>query len=1067
MTVPWILCIVEGDGETKAVPTLVNRILRQLRRHRTILADDRRVICTHDGSRITEPHAPERRLGIEYYVQRAAREKPAGILVVVDAEDRCRARAQGQPALGPELVARGKPFAGEIPLGVVVANPMFEAWFLADFHSLRSRRLTLAFRDHRRVANPREPRRLQGSDEGHPRSQVHRDRRPASAGRPGLPPVAPRDATSFSVILQTLPRSPRALAPGGIAMLSLVRNQIVRELHELLDDRRVVVWYDPSQDFAALFDDLDDDGVQKVDARRSMLKARRVADHYWTAVAHPSEGTPSGPRLLIYVPWGRAATDEAKVQEPFEAYACIGAHFGVDPAQSLRAFAHKALPQRTADIDRLYSEHRRVTLTQLEALARHASYPLLKQGLGTDDAIEVAARVIVEPDQVRVALAGAGVQSDLARLLRESFGFEAPSDETMLRLAFRRWVLFSEFAFDVDGRVPEHAASVPRATTPFRNAIYSVCDRVRGAEQWREGYIAAATEVEKEVRLGSLPGEASSWGERDTFAAEDTAALQFVQAECLAGRLEVARRTIDVRRHSIWRRELERGQLWTLASRALELLEAGRRWTNRATPAARPVADHVRGYAADGDGLWLVDRAQRWMERAAGDCVEREVLQPLVERTQAVYRQAIDCAQQAFLEAVVRDGWPPEGPLQIRVFARHVAPAVQAGERVAYFLLDALRYEMGRDLGQMLDTLGTVHVEPTATVVPTTTTFGMAALLPGADTGFGCAVHEGGLVPTVAGKAMLTVEERKGRFLEQFGDRYVDLRLDELQDANVPKMRKLIGRATLLVVRSDDSVKAGEGTNLLIGATLHDVDPGRCEDEVAQRSRCTSRRHPAGLRGGPWARAVPRGPARRCAEGPRRVVAASPRSDGARLGTSLAAAGGGARRSRDVARRPRAGEGCVALATGFRVFAAGAGFFHEGISLQECIVPTVVLALAASAKREDGGVDNVEVSYRQDRFSQRVFVVKLKLSSLLHAHADVHVAVVEPGGGASTVGRAADSDARDPATGLIRLRTGTEEAVAIRVDDEFDGREVEIQVLDGTGTGVVLGKKKLKNGCSL
>lgn len=130
-----IICIVEGRGECAAVPSLVNRMLRHLRRDRRLAADPTRVICTKDGSRITEPHNPARQLGIEVFVERAAREKPAGILVVVDAEDRCAANAGGPP-LGPSLRLRAAPFAGEIPLGVVVADRMFEAWFLADAQSL-------------------------------------------------------------------------------------------------------------------------------------------------------------------------------------------------------------------------------------------------------------------------------------------------------------------------------------------------------------------------------------------------------------------------------------------------------------------------------------------------------------------------------------------------------------------------------------------------------------------------------------------------------------------------------------------------------------------------------------------------------------------------------------------------------------------------------------------------------------------------------------------------------------------------------------------------------------------
>jgi hypothetical protein len=140
MSAKTLICIVEGDGEVKAVPILARRILEHLRRDRQFAVDPDRIICTKNGDRITEPHDASRHLGIEFYVQRAAREKPAGILVIVDAEERCQKRAQASlPPLGPHLVARAAPIAGSIPLGVVVANRMFESWFLADFHSLRSR----------------------------------------------------------------------------------------------------------------------------------------------------------------------------------------------------------------------------------------------------------------------------------------------------------------------------------------------------------------------------------------------------------------------------------------------------------------------------------------------------------------------------------------------------------------------------------------------------------------------------------------------------------------------------------------------------------------------------------------------------------------------------------------------------------------------------------------------------------------------------------------------------------------------------------------------------------------
>jgi hypothetical protein len=135
-----ILCVVEGDGERTAVPVLVDRVLAHLRRHRRLHVDPERVLCPRNGDCITADYDPVRKLGIEVFVARAVREKPAAVLVIVDAEDRCVQReARHDPPLGPELLARARRVAGGIPVGVVVANRMFESWFLADFHSLRAR----------------------------------------------------------------------------------------------------------------------------------------------------------------------------------------------------------------------------------------------------------------------------------------------------------------------------------------------------------------------------------------------------------------------------------------------------------------------------------------------------------------------------------------------------------------------------------------------------------------------------------------------------------------------------------------------------------------------------------------------------------------------------------------------------------------------------------------------------------------------------------------------------------------------------------------------------------------
>ena len=164
---------------------------------------------------------------------------------------------------------------------------------------------------------------------------------------------------------------------------------IFARLDELLDERRVVVWYDPKRECADLFEAYARTDLVKVDARSSTLAARRQADATWPALVDPATPPPRSPSMLIYVPWARASAESEVMHEPFEGYALAGTTFGFNPGESLQSLARSAPPGRTFEIDKLYSGPGTVSLAQLEALGDRAGFPLLKKALGTEDPVEV------------------------------------------------------------------------------------------------------------------------------------------------------------------------------------------------------------------------------------------------------------------------------------------------------------------------------------------------------------------------------------------------------------------------------------------------------------------------------------------------------------------------------------------------------------------------------------------------------------------------------------------------------------------------------------------------------
>jgi hypothetical protein len=152
----------------------------------------------------------------------------------------------------------------------------------------------------------------------------------------------------------------------------------------------------------------------------------------------------------------------------------------------------------------------------------------------------------------------------------------------------------------------------------------------------------------------------------------------------------------------------------------------------------------------------------------------------------------------------------------------------------------------------------------------------------------------------------------------------------------------------------------------------------------------------------------------------------------------------------------------LAVPTGFRVFTAGEGYFHEGVSLQECLVPVVVLRVRQRARIGPSG-DEVEIRYRTDHFTSRVVGLKVWYNSLLNQSLTVRIEAYDgPGGKASVVGDAADCDARDPVTRLVTLEKGKETQVPLRVRDEFTGPSIEVRAID-SATGIIFHRLKLRN----
>lgn len=142
-----LACIVEGHGETEAVPVLVRRMVE--------------IVAPGASVRISHPlRIPRSKLiqqgELERAVELAARQAgtDGGVLLLLDSDDDCPAE------MGPELLARMRAVRADLRSSVVLACREFESWFLAAAESLRGRRGLAGD-----LASPADPEAIRGAKE--------------------------------------------------------------------------------------------------------------------------------------------------------------------------------------------------------------------------------------------------------------------------------------------------------------------------------------------------------------------------------------------------------------------------------------------------------------------------------------------------------------------------------------------------------------------------------------------------------------------------------------------------------------------------------------------------------------------------------------------------------------------------------------------------------------------------------------------------------------------------------------------------------------------------------------
>ena len=413
--------------------------------------------------------------------------------------------------------------------------------------------------------------------------------------------------------------------------------------------------------------------------------------------------------------------------------------------------------------------------------------------------------------------------------------------------------------------------------------------------------------------------------------------------------------------------------------------------------------------------------------------VESDMVE-VIDHARLRYGRLAGKVQMVFTKHLETSGWPPAGRLaNSDVFDQYVSPRLQeSGRRVAYFLVDALRYELGVALQQQLADDDSVELLDAFAQLPSITSVGMASLLPEAGTRLNLVQKEGRVVPMIGDVPVANVYQRMELLRRKYGDRFAESNLNEF----VRSKKDLPETVQLLVLRSveiDSHLENNPETTLgLIHNTLkrirvavHKLKDSGFDDIVIATD------HGFFLNAQAEAGDVCTKPAGDWINVHERTLLGDgiPDNHSYVLGAEKLGIRGDFKQ--------------IAGPRSMAPYRAGMLYFHGGASLQEAVVPVLIGRLQAAEKKPETFF-NVILAYKNGatRITTRLPVVDLRLdtTSIFAQAEDFEVLLEAHAGKDKVVGEAKAGGVVNAATGAITLKPGERVQVTLVMQPGFEGK---------------------------
>lgn len=744
-------------------------------------------------------------------------------------------------------------------------------------------------------------------------------------------------------------------------------------------------------------------------------------------------------RMLVYVPTKPPLSEEDKQKDPFAIYNACGEIFP-NPIGDGDDYLHiclKAKPDFATEVRRIFSENSHPSFEVIDAISIGNNWPNLQALLKVESTRDILLSLLTPTDLQKAKLIESETWiMEAKQLLLSSLGMKLLTQVKnweFISEELWRFILISELAFNIPEGVPESLSNVPCANESARVLVEDICEQIRNDIRTQALYIDKAEIVEKDLNLPEHFKVIEVFGNRYTFPFEERFLLEQAILAFNKENNDTVRSIIKNYANSVWSGKGESQAKWQLIKSALNLWET-------CNDNERELTQHIKNQKSLIDfyisSLREVDRLQREFEYAVSELMETSnTIDGLIRLIRDKYNRLTSKVQEVFIRQLETQGWPPENILaNTNVFDTYIAPKLlESRNKIAYFQVDSLRYELGVELAKQLNEEGKVEVHAAGAQLPTITSVGMASLLPGAGKMLSIERYDDDIRSMYDSVSLTNVTQRMDVIRKKYGQRFEEITLSDLIRGN----KGFSPTVELLVVRSveiDQHLEVNPDNTLgLIHDTLKRIRFSLNKlKKLGFREVIIATDHGFYLNNQLEAGSVCSKPDGNWVSKHNRIVLGHVKEDSSNYVISSELLG--IRGNIEQVGGPRS----------LVSYRSGESYFHGGASLQECIVPVISIKLS-----EDKHADkkpNIKLSYKNgaNLITTRLPVINLiwdeQQMELFTVDPDIEVLIEAYSSKGQIIGEVKTGGPVNPATGTIIIKKSQSLQVPLRMQLDFEGK---------------------------